>query len=349
MDDGTPRVSLLRPDANLDGEWQAREFALPEASQSWVDSIDSERDDTVLIHVEHFLMPPSLHHADLANDAPWRLLARLPAQFDATGLAAVRRHAIAPDGERIPYWLIGKDIETTAETRPCLLYGYGGFEVALDPGYDATTGIAWLERGGLYAVANIRGGGEFGPAWHQAALRENRQISFDDFIAVAQALVDDGVTTPKQLAIRGGSNGGLLTAVCMVQRPALFGAVLSEVPLLDMARFHLLLQGASWIDEYGDPDDAGDLRHLMAYSPYQNVKADVAYPPALFTSSTSDDRVHPGHARKMAAKMQAQGHANVWYQETGDGGHGAGVEPEAVAQAEAAAFTFLAATIGPLA
>jgi len=124
--------------------------------------------------------------------------------------------------------------------------------------------------------------------------------------------------------------------------------VLSEVPLLDMARFHLLLQGASWIDEYGDPDDAGDLRHLMAYSPYQNVKADVAYPPALFTSSTSDDRVHPGHARKMAAKMQAQGHANVWYQETGEGGHGAGVEPEAIAQAEAAAFTFLASTIGPL-
>ncbi|MDR5742304.1 prolyl oligopeptidase family serine peptidase [Caballeronia sp. LZ029] len=349
MDDGTPRVTLLRPPATLEGEWQARGFALPEASQSWVDSIDSERDDTVLIHVEHFLTPPSLYHADLANDAPWQLLARLPAQFDATGLSAVRRHAVAPDGERIPYWLIGRDVDTRTDARPCLLYGYGGFEVALDPGYDATTGIAWLERGGLYAVANIRGGGEFGPAWHQAALRENRQISFDDFSAVAEALIDTGVTTAKQLAIRGGSNGGLLTGVCMVQRPELFGAVLSEVPLLDMARFHLLLQGASWIDEYGDPDDAADLHHLMAYSPYQNVKADVAYPPVLFTSSTSDDRVHPGHARKMAAKMQAQGHANVWYQETGDGGHGAGVEPEAIAQAEAAAFTFLASTIGPLA
>jgi prolyl oligopeptidase len=348
MDDGAPRVTLLRPSAMLEGEWQARDFALPQASQSWVDSIDSERDDTVLIHVEHFLMPPSLYHADLASDAPWQLLARLPAQFDATGLSAVRRHAIAPDGERIPYWLIGREVETCTDARPCLLYGYGGFEVALDPGYDATTGIAWLERGGLYAVANIRGGGEFGPAWHQAALRENRQVSFDDFNAVAEALVKTGVTAPGQLAIRGGSNGGLLTGVCMVQRPELFGAVLSEVPLLDMARFHLLLQGASWIDEYGDPDDAGDLRHLMAYSPYQNVKADVAYPPALFTSSTSDDRVHPGHARKMAAKMQAQGHANVWYQETGEGGHGAGVEPEAIAQAEAAAFTFLASTIGPL-
>ncbi|KXV13196.1 peptidase S9 [Caballeronia megalochromosomata] len=349
MDDGTPRVTLLSPPAALEGEWASREFALPDASQSWVDSIDSERDDTVLIHVEHFLMPPTLYHADLANDAPWQLLARLPAQFDATGLTAVRRHAIAPDGERIPYWLIGRDVETRTDARPCLLYGYGGFEVALDPGYDATTGIAWLERGGLYAVANIRGGGEFGPAWHQAALRENRQISFDDFSAVAEALIATGITTAKQLAIRGGSNGGLLTGVCMIQRPELFGAVLSEVPLLDMARFHLLLQGASWIDEYGDPDDAGELRHLLAYSPYQNVKAERAYPPVLFTSSTSDDRVHPGHARKMAAKMQAQGHANVWYQETGEGGHGAGVEPEAVAQAEAAAFTFLAATIGPLA
>ncbi|WP_250512505.1 prolyl oligopeptidase family serine peptidase [Caballeronia sp. INDeC2] len=351
MDDGAPRVTLLRPPITPvmpDEAWQSRDFALPDASQSWVDSVDSERDDTVLIHVEHFLMPPSLYHADLASDTPWQLLARLPAQFDATGLSAVRRHAIAQDGERIPYWLIGRDVDTRTDARPCLLYGYGGFEVALDPGYDATTGIAWLERGGLYAVANIRGGGEFGPAWHQAALRENRQISFDDFNAVAEALIVSGVTTAKQLAIRGGSNGGLLTGVCMVQRPELFGAVLSEVPLLDMARFHLLLQGASWIDEYGDPDDAGDLRHLMAYSPYQNVKADVAYPPALFTSSTSDDRVHPGHARKMAAKMQAQGHANVWYQETGEGGHGAGVEPEAVAQAEAAAFTFLASTIGPL-
>jgi len=348
MDDGTPRVMLWRPPADESGEWASREFALPDASQSYVDSIDSERDDTVLIHVEHFLTPPSLYHADLANDAPWTLLARLPAQFDATGLTAVRRHATAPDGERIPYWLIGRlaDVEQPAEARPCLLYGYGGFEVALDPHYDATTGIAWLERGGLYAIANIRGGGEFGPQWHQAALRENRQVSFDDFIAVAKALVDSGVTTARQLAIRGASNGGLLTAVCMVQRPECFGAVLSEVPLVDMARFHTLLQGASWIDEYGDPDDAADLAHLMAYSPYQNVSAEPAYPPALFTSSTSDDRVHPGHARKMVAKMQAQGHALVWYQETGDGGHGAGVEPEAVAQAEAAAFTFLASSVG---
>ena len=348
MNDGSPHVELCAPPVALTGDWTRRDFALPAASQTYVDSIDSERDDTVLVHVEHFLSPPSLYFADLAApENEWQLLARLPAQFDATGLVAERRHAVAPDGVKIPYWLVGREENIKGEqSAPCLLYGYGGFEVALDPHYDATTGMAWLEGGGLYAIANIRGGGEFGPDWHQAAQREKRQVAFDDFIAVAEALVASGVTTSKQLAVRGGSNGGLLTGVMLVQRPELFGAVLSEVPLLDMARFHLLLQGASWIDEYGDPDDAADLRFLMTYSPYQNVKADVAYPPALFTSSATDDRVHPGHARKMAAKMQAQGHERVWYLENRDGGHGAGVEAESIARVEATAFTFLKKMIG---
>ncbi|SAK69397.1 prolyl oligopeptidase family protein [Caballeronia pedi] len=353
MDNRMPRVTLWRPPADVGANtaWEARELALPDASQSSVHSIDGERDDTVLIHVEHFLTPPSLHYADLAKDTQWKLLARLPAQFDTTGITVVRRHAVALDGERIPYWLVGRDVNEAEamEARPCLLCGYGGFEVSLDPRYDATTGIAWLESGGLYAVANIRGGGEFGPQWHQAALREHRQVSFDDFVAVARALIESGITSTKQLGIRGASNGGLLTATCMVQHPDLFGAVLSEVPLTDMARFHLLLQGAAWIDEYGNPENADDLRHLQAYSPYQNVKAGVAYPPALFTSSTNDDRVHPSHARKMVAKMLAQGHKNVWYRETRDGGHGLGVEPEAVAQAEAAAFIFLATSTGLIA
>lgn len=342
MDDGSPRVILRAPPTEGVKEWQRREFPLPAASQSYVDSIDSERDDTVLVHVEHFLTPPSLYYADLATPAnEWQLLARLPAQFDTTGLVAERSHATAPDGVAIPYWLIGREANVRGDaTAPCMLYGYGGFEVALDPHYDSTAGIAWLESGGLYAIANIRGGGEFGPDWHQAAQRDKRQVAFNDFFAVAEALVASGVTTSRQLVIRGGSNGGLLTGVAMVQRPELFGAVMSEVPLLDMARFHLLLQGASWIDEYGDPDDAKDLRFLMRYSPYQNVKGDVGYPPALFTSSATDDRVHPGHARKMAAKMQAMGHGNVWYLENRDGGHGAGVEAEAIARVEATAFTF---------
>ncbi|SAL13141.1 prolyl oligopeptidase family protein [Caballeronia sordidicola] len=343
MDDGSPRVELRGPPAGLEGEWTRRDFPLPAASQSYVDSIDSERDDTVLVHVEHFLAPPSLYYADFAQpESEWQLLARLPAQFDATGLVAERRHALSTDGVAIPYWLIGREANVRGHRpAPCLLYGYGGFEVALDPHYDATTGIAWLESGGLYAVANIRGGGEFGPEWHQAAQRENRRVAFDDFIAVAEALVSSGVTTSEQLAIRGGSNGGLLTGVMLVQRPELFGAVLSEVPLLDMARFHVLLQGASWVDEYGDPDNAEDLRFLLSYSPYQNVKAETVYPPALFTSSATDDRVHPGHARKMAARMQAQGHERVWYLENRDGGHGAGIEAESIARVEATAFTFL--------
>ncbi|WP_438395831.1 prolyl oligopeptidase family serine peptidase [Caballeronia sp. DA-9] len=343
MDDGSPRVELRGPPAGLEGEWTRRDFPLPAASQSYVDSIDSERDDTVLVHVEHFLAPPSLYYADFAQpESEWQLLARLPAQFDATGLVAERRHALSTDGVAIPYWLIGREANVRGHRpAPCLLYGYGGFEVALDPHYDATTGIAWLESGGLYAVANIRGGGEFGPEWHQAAQRENRQVAFDDFIAVAEALVASGVTTSEQLAIRGGSNGGLLTGVMLVQRPELFGAVLSEVPLLEMARFHVLLQGASWIDEYGDPDNADDLRFLLSYSPYQNVKAETVYPPVLFTSSATDDRVHPGHARKMAARMQAQGHERVWYLENRDGGHGAGIEAESIARVEATAFTFL--------
>jgi prolyl oligopeptidase len=348
MDDGSPRVELRTPPDNLQGDWARRDFALPAASQSYVDPIDSERDDTVLVHVEHFLTPPSLYFADLAEPGKnWQLLARLPAQFDAAGLVAERRHASAPDGVEIPYWLIGREANVKGEkAAPSLLYGYGGFEVALDPHYDATTGMAWLESGGLLAIANIRGGGEFGPDWHRAAQREKRQVAFDDFIAVAEALIASGVTTPKQLAIRGGSNGGLLTGVVMIQRPELFGAVLSEVPLLDMARFHLLLQGASWIDEYGDPDDPRDLHFLMSYSPYQNVRAEAPYPSALFSSSATDDRVHPGHARKMAAKMQAQGHPDVWYLENRDGGHGAGVEAEAIARVEATVFTFLKRTIG---
>lgn len=350
MDDGSPRVDLLAPPPEGENAWTRRDFALPAGSQSDVGSIDSEHDDTVLIYTEHFLSPPSLYFADLAvsvSESDWQLLARLPAQFDATGLIAERRHAIAPDGVAIPYWLIGREANVKGErAAPCLLYGYGGFEVALDPHYDATSGIAWLESGGLYVVANIRGGGEFGPDWHQAAQREKRHVAFNDFYAVAEALIATGVTTSKQLAIRGGSNGGLLTGVALVERPELFGAVLSEVPLLDMARFHLLLQGASWIDEYGDPEDKADLAFLMTYSPYQNVKAGVTYPPSLFTSSATDDRVHPGHARKMAARMQALGHDNVWYLENRDGGHGAGVEADSIARVEATAFTYLRAMIG---
>ncbi|WP_442857158.1 prolyl oligopeptidase family serine peptidase [Burkholderia sp. TSV86] len=345
--DGMTQVTLWRPPVGAESAWQDREWALPQGCEVSLSPIDEIRDDTVLIHTEHFLTPPSLHWADLANESPWRLIARLPAQFDAAGLAVKRRYAAAPDGARIPYWVIGRESDLRGNPRPCVLFGYGDFEVEFDtPFYLNVDGYAWLEAGGVLAIAGIRDGGEFGPSWHRAALRDKRQTAFDDFIAVARALVSAATTTPKQLAIRGASNGGLLTAACMIQRPDLFGAVVSEMAVLDMARFHVLLQGAAWIDEYGDPDDADALRALMAYSPYQNVKAGVAYPPVLFTTSATDDRVHPGHARKMVARMQALGHEQVWYWEQRDGGHGAGVEPEAIARTHSIVYEFLWTTIG---
>jgi prolyl oligopeptidase len=345
--ESTTRVMLWRPPATADDTWKSAEYPLQDGCEASVTAIDGMRDDTVLIYVDHFLTPPALYFADLASAVPWRSLGRLPARFDSTGFVALRRHAMAPDGTGIPYWIIGREADLQANPRPCVLYGYGGFEVPLDtPAYVDTLGFSWLEPGGVWAIASIRGGGEFGPGWHQAAQREKRQVAFDDFIAVAEALIASGTTTPKQLAIEGGSNGGLLTAACMIQRPDLFGAVVSEVPVLDMLRFHLLLQGTSWIDEYGNPDDADDHRVLMSYSPYHNVKPDIPYPPVLFTSSSTDDRVHPGHARKMVAQMQALGHNEVWYLEQRDGGHGAGVEPETIARAIATKFEFLRATIG---
>ncbi|MFU1912724.1 prolyl oligopeptidase family serine peptidase [Bordetella avium] len=337
------KLRRLQPPASREASWTSQEIAIPSESAVTMEAVDGMRDDTVLIHVDHFLEPTALYYADLSRNGggkdDWRLLARQAPQFDTRGMSAQLRHANAPDGTRIPYWLIGRLSDTP---QPCLLYGYGGFEESLDePAYIATTGISWLERGGLYAIACIRGGGEFGPAWHQAALRENRQIAFDDFIAVAETLVATGVTRPEQLGISGASNGGLLVAACMVQKPELFGAVLCSVPVLDMARFHKLLQGATWVEEYGNPDDAQALKWLLAYSPYHQVQADVAYPDVLFTTSSSDDRVHPGHARKMAAKMQALGHENVCYLERRDGGHGAGVDARAIAYAEAIEASFL--------
>ncbi|MBN3800789.1 prolyl oligopeptidase family serine peptidase, partial [Burkholderia sp. Ac-20392] len=252
----------------------------------------------------------------------------------------------------VPYTLIGpRDALDVADgaprvARPCLLSGYGGFAIPNLPGYSDAFGIGWLERGGVMAFAHIRGGGEFGPRWHVDAQREHRQRSFDDFIAVAEDLAATGVTTAAQLGIEGGSNGGLLVAACMVQRPELFGAVLCRVPLLDMRRYPKLHAGAAWLDEYGDPDDPHEGAALAAYSPYHRVREGVAYPPLLLTTSTRDDRVHPAHARKMAARMHALGHERVWYWENTDGGHGSADDLER-AEADAAEFGFLWSHLGP--
>lgn len=286
-----------------------------------------------------FLVPPSLYQSTAGSDRR-ELLKAQPERFDARGLAVQQHEAISSDGTRIPYFVIGRNALRLDGTNPTLLYGYGGFEISQVPRYSATFGAAWVERGGTWVVANIRGGGEFGPAWHQAALKEKRQHAFDDFIAVAEDLIARKVTTPAHLGIMGGSNGGLLVGVAMTQRPELFKAVVCGAPLLDMKRYSKLLAGASWMGEYGDPDVPAEWSYLSRYSPYQNVRPDVHYPRVLFTTSTRDDRVHPGHARKMAARMLEQGHRLLYYENI-EGGHAGAADIEQVARISAMEMSFL--------
>ena len=320
-----------------DGAWAAEPVDVPDLGTVSVVSTDDESDRFFFAY-SGFLQPSSLYFAD--EDGSARLVRQLPAQFDASGLAVEQRTATSADGAAVPYFVVRREGLALDGTAPTQLYGYGGFEVSLTPSYSALTGKAWLERGGVYVVANIRGGGEFGPAWHRSAMREHRQRAYDDFVAVAEDLVATGVTSPGHLGIRGGSNGGLLVAAVAVQRPDLFGAVVCSVPLLDMYRYDKLLAGASWVAEYGDPDDPADWAFISRYSPYQNVRPDADYPRVLFTTTTRDDRVHPGHARKMAARMMAQGHP-VYYFENTEGGHGSGVTPEQQATAWATIYAYL--------
>jgi prolyl oligopeptidase len=273
------------------------------------------------------------------------VLKTTPAFFKADGLEVTQHFAKSKDGTRIPYFQVAKAGLVLDGSTPTLLEGYGGFEVSLTPYYDATVGAAWLERGGVFALANIRGGGEYGPAWHRAALTHQRQRAYDDFAAVGEDLIARKVTSSKKLGILGGSNGGLLMGVMLTQRPELFGAIVCQVPLLDMKRYHLLLAGASWMEEYGDPNKPDDWAALSQFSPYQNVKAGSKYPRTLFTTSTRDDRVHPGHARKMVARLLENG-ADVLYYENIEGGHGGAADNGQKAQMNALAFTFLAKQLG---
>jgi prolyl oligopeptidase len=244
------------------------------------------------------------------------------------------------DGTQIPYFVVAPKALQLDGTAPTLLYAYGGFEESMLPDYDVNIGVGWLNQGGVYVLANIRGGGEFGPYWHQAALKENKYKSFEDLIAVAEDLISSKVTSPQHLGIMGGSNGGLLVGAVMTQRPDLFGAVASEVPLFDMKRYHQLLAGASWVDEYGDPDNPDEWAFIQAYSPYHNVAPEKKYPPLYVTTSTLDDRVHPGHARKMVAKMLAQGHEVLYFENT-EGGHAGAANNEQEARSWALCFAFL--------
>jgi prolyl oligopeptidase len=272
-------------------------------------------------------------------------LKHAPASFDGTGIEVKQRHAIADDGTHIPYFLIGKNLSANGPPRPTILYGYGGFEVSLTPSYLGITGRLWLEQGHLYALANIRGGGEFGPSWHLASRKATKHVAHDDFAAVARHLASSGVTSASKLACHGGSNGGLLVGNMLTRYPELFGAVWCSVPLLDMARYTKLLAGQSWIAEYGDPEIPQQWEFIQRYSPYHLASSDRNYPPILITTNRTDDRVHPGHARKMVARLEAMGH-RVWFNETVAGGHSGAVDNAKQAQSQALGFAFLRRTIG---
>ncbi len=266
-----------------------------------------------------------------------------PTFFDAQNISVSQHFATSEDGTSIPYFLVrptGSD-----GPGPTLLYGYGGFETSNTPGYSGVMGRLWLARGGTYVLANIRGGGEYGPGWHTQAMREGRHKVAEDFVAVADDLVRRGITTVDQLGAQGGSNGGLLMGIMVTKYPEKFGALVCNVPLLDMKRYHLLLAGASWVAKYGDPDNPDDWAFIFEYSPYQNISADRTYPPILITTSTRDDRVHPGHARKMTAALQVSGH-RVWYYENIEGGQGGAADNEQLALKSALSYSFLWRMLG---
>ncbi|MCZ6679302.1 MAG: prolyl oligopeptidase family serine peptidase [Candidatus Poribacteria bacterium] len=302
-----------------DGQWQKQRVDTPDYGTISVGSTD-ENSDRYFFTYTDFLTPSSLYLVSDENQVGQ--LKSLPAFFDAAKFEVKQFEATSKDGTPIPYFVVHAKDTQFGGNNPTLLYGYGGFEIPMQPEYSAITGQAWLERGGVYVLANIRGGGEFGPKWHHAALKENRQRAYDDFIAVAEDLIVQKTTSPQHLGIMGGSNGGLLVGVAFTQRPDLFNAVVCSVPLLDMKRFNKLFAGASWMAEYGNPDKPDEWAYIKKYSPYHNVVAGKKYPKVFFNTSTRDDRVHPGHARKMVAKMLEMGH-DVYYYENIEGGHAA--------------------------
>ncbi|WP_027144091.1 prolyl oligopeptidase family protein [Mesorhizobium sp. WSM3626] len=320
-----------------DDAWSLKPVALPENGTVGISHAE-HFGSTVSFSFTDFLTPSSIIWSDDDGETLATVKSQ-PARFDASPLVSEQFEARSKDGTMIPYFVVRRRDQNGPV--PTLLYGYGGFEVPLLPGYAGVRGRLWLEKGNAYVQACIRGGGEFGPAWHQAALKGKRQTGFDDFAAVAEDVVRRGIATPASLGIQGGSNGGLLTGASLTQHPELFGAVIIEVPLLDMLRYTELPPGASWMAEYGDPSKPEDAKWLSAYSPYQHVKADAAYPPVLLTTSTADDRVHPGHARKMAARLQEAGHGKTLFFEETEGGHGGRGDRRPQAAQTAMKYVFL--------
>ena len=325
------------------GQWSSKLVPLPENGTVSI-SAAGPHSDTIFINYEDHVTPDRLSEFD-ADANKLSTLKSLAARFDAGELEVHQHMAKSADGTEVPYFVIHRKGLNPDGSTPTILYGYGGFEISLKPSYSATIGKLWLERGGAYAVANIRGGGEFGPRWHKAALKTERQRAYDDFIAVGEDLAKRGITSPKHLGISGGSNGGLLVGAIFTQRPDLLNAVVCRVPLLDMIRYTKLLAGASWAAEYGDPEDPKMREAILRYSPYQNVFPDKKYPKVFIETSTKDDRVHPGHARKMVARMREQGHEVLYYENT-EGGHAAGANLKQHARRYALEYVYFSRQLG---
>jgi prolyl oligopeptidase len=322
------------------GPWTAEPVVgLPENTNTSIVAADPLGDE-IFLDSSGFDTPSRLLYGVAGGELSE--IKRAPSFFDAADIEVSQYFATSDDGTAIPYFVVGH--RHRQATGPTLLGGYGGFEVARTPGYDGVLGRLWLSRGGTYVLANIRGGGEYGPTWHTQAMREGRHLVGEDFAAVAKDLVARGITTVEQLGAQGGSNGGLLMGIMLTRYPELFGALVCSVPLLDMKRFHLLLAGASWVAEYGDPDDPEDWEFISKYSPYQNISTELSYPPVLITTSTRDDRVHPGHARKMTAALEAAGHP-VRYYENIEGGHAGASDNPQVAFRAALVYEFLLRTL----
>ena len=319
------------------GTWVSEEVALPDNATIEVEA-SSKDSEQIMFSVTDFLNPTTLYYTD-GSGAP-EPIKTSPSYFDAAGMEVEQHEATSADGTKIPYFIVKPEgMEMNGETA-VLMTGYGGFQVPRLPGYLGTTGKMWLSRGGAFVLGNMRGGGEFGPGWHQTAIRENKQRTWDDFIAIGDDLVERGFTSPEHLGIQGGSQGGLLVGTAFTQRPDLFGAAIVQIPLFDMLRYHVIGRGASWIGEYGDPRIPEQRAWIEGYSPYQMIVEDADYPTPFLWASTADDRTHPAHARKGAARLKEQGHPYYYFEDM-TGGHSGGVDNEQRAKLQALQFVYL--------
>ncbi|WP_443019895.1 prolyl oligopeptidase family serine peptidase [Shewanella sp. OMA3-2] len=332
------KSKLVRFEPKSDNTWVQTPVAFDENGSLTIFDIEQDSDD-FYVDYNSFLEPSSLYEVQ-GKTLAINKLKSLPQQFNAENFVTEQYFATSKDGTQVPYFVVmDKNLKFNGKN-PTLLYGYGGFEISLRPKYSATIGKNWLEQGGVYVLSNIRGGGEYGPAWHQAALKQNRHKAYEDFEAIAEDLISRKITSSQHLGIQGGSNGGLLMGAALTRRPELYNAVVCQVPLLDMKRFSQLLAGASWMGEYGNPDIAAEWAYIKTYSPYHNLDKSKKYPKAFFTTSTRDDRVHPGHARKMVAKMESMG-IDVLYYENMEGGHAGAANNKQAAELSSLVYAYL--------